>query len=109
MEWKIQMLIQILKKHTSKIFTRFFSNYSILLIQEFSNYAGTTTGWTGTQIDFLQLLNHKIFQKVILVSFLHLSKLCIFAKLGGCGSKTKPATPSRSLKWFWREIHFECS
>ena len=55
---------------------------------------GTTSIWTGTQIDFLQLLNHKIFQKVILVSFLHLSKLCIFAKLGGCGSKTKPATPS---------------
>ena len=55
---------------------------------------GTILRWNGTQIDFLQLLNHKIFQKVILVSFLHLSKLCIFAKLGGCGSKTKPATPS---------------
>ena len=64
------------------------------IVEKHSYNTGTTSRWTGTQIDFLQLLNHKIFQKDVLVSFLHLSKLCILAKLGGCGSKTKPATPS---------------
>ena len=32
-----------------------------------------------------------------------------FVEFGGCGSKNMPAMPLRSSKWFWREIHFECS
>ena len=55
--------------------------------------AGATLGWTGTQIHFFQLLNHKRFHKLALVSFLHLQKISIFAKFGGCGTKTKLATP----------------
>ena len=54
---------------------------------------GATLGWTGTQIHFFQLLNHKRFHKLALVSFLHLQKISIFAKFGGCGTKTKLATP----------------
>ena len=56
-------------------------------------YSGATLGWTGTQIHFFQLLNHKRFHKLALVSFLHLQKISIFAKFGGCGTKTKLATP----------------
>ena len=41
---------------------------------------------------FFQLLNHKGFHKLALVSFLQFEKLRIFAKFGGCGTKTKLAT-----------------
>ena len=47
--------------------------------------------------------------KIIISPFVHILKICIFTKFGGSSSKNKPAAPLRSLKWFWREIHFECS
>ena len=47
--------------------------------------------------------------KIIISPFVHILKICIFSKFGGCSSKNKPAAPLRSLKWFWQEIHFECS
>ena len=47
--------------------------------------------------------------KIVISPFVHFLQICISTKFGGSSSRNKPATPLRSLKWFWREIHFECS
>ena len=42
---------------------------------------------------------HYEFQKMTLILFVCLQKICNFAKLGGCGSKIKPATPISILNF----------
>ena len=41
----------------------------------------------------------RVYQKVIVISFVHLEKLCRFAKFGGHGSKIRLATPILVLRY----------
>ena len=45
--------------------------------------------------------------KVLVISFEHLQKLCIFAKFGRHSSKIEPATPISISKCFGRKFKFE--
>ena len=47
--------------------------------------------------------------KVLVISFEHLQKLCIFAKFGRHSSKIEPATPISISKCFGRKFKFECT
>ena len=44
---------------------------------------------------------HCEFQKMTIIVFVCLQKICNFAKLGGCGLKIEPATPISILNFNW--------
>ena len=60
---------------------------------------GRMTHW-----EFLKIRTEQKYQKIILITFIHLQKLYRFWKLWGCGSKDMPATPFSILnfKWVWQ-------
>ena len=57
-------------------------------------------GHEGSSV-FLEIWNQKKYQKVIIISFVHLKKLDWFPKEGGCSSKITAATPILVLKYNW--------
>ena len=49
------------------------------------------------ETNFFQLFSRWKYQLSIVISFVHLKNICNFAKLQGCGMKTKPVMPIRNL------------
>ena len=62
-------------------------------------YTGTTLGWTGRLWHFLQNWKQKRLQNMVIIPFMHLQKIHIFWKFGGCSSKIKPAMPISTLNY----------
>ena len=64
------------------------------LCKDSYRYGRNTPHWS------LKIWNQERYQKIILASFEHLQKLYWFSKLGGWGSKIKPATPILILMYY---------
>ena len=59
--------------------------------------------------DFLKVIGHSNFQKIIVIPIEHLQKLYWFWKFEGSSSKIRCATSIWILKRFLQEIHFLCT
>ena len=105
------MLFQSVNKNQGRRVWGVWGGYSPPSIFELVEFFGLKQGLLQygpiTELIFWKSYLETKSSKVLVISFEHLQKLCIFAKFGRHGSKIEPARPISISKCFGRKFKFE--